>query len=87
MNYLAWIQLLTTLAETVAARKGAAPRELAYLSLLTQASTVVSLTDGDLADLKAKYDAEVASDAPVSPADLDEVAARLKARSERIQQA
>jgi hypothetical protein len=85
MNFLPWLNLLTTMAQVVAEKNGAAPRELAYLSLLTQASTITSLTDGDLAELQAKYEAEVAADTPVTSADLDEIAARLKARSERIQ--
>lgn len=85
MNYLLWLQLLTTLAETVAKQKGSAPRELAYLSLLTSATTLTSLTDSDLTALKAKYEQDVASGAPVTPEELEAIAGRLTARSERIQ--
>lgn len=83
MNYLMWFELVTRLAGVVARESGAAPRELAYLSLLSSGVQTVALTDADLTDLKAKYEAEVGT--PVSVGELDDIAARIAARSARIQ--
>jgi hypothetical protein len=71
----------------VAAEKGTAPRELAYINLLTNATTFVALTDADLTDLLHKYEAEVATDVETTAEELEQIAARIEARGERIQSA
>lgn len=85
MNYVVWAQFVGNLASIIARENGAAPRELAYLGLLTSATTIAALTDSDLSELKAKYEGEVAADTPTTAADLEAIAARIAARSERIQ--
>ncbi len=87
MNWILWTSLVTRLAAIVATQNGAAPRELAYLSLITTATEAFNLTDQDLTALKEKYEQEAAAGAPVTADELDEIAARINARSERIQNA
>lgn len=83
MNYLMWADFVVNLAGVIARENGAAPRELAYLSLLSNAAQTVSLSDTELTELKAKYEAEAGT--PVSTGELDDIAARIAARSARIQ--
>ncbi|HEY0684776.1 MAG TPA: hypothetical protein VGD45_20735 [Steroidobacter sp.] len=85
MNFQLWFQFATSLATIVAQQSGRAPRELAYLQLLTNAATLAAITDEDLTELKARYELEVASDTPTTAADLLAVAERIEARGARIQ--
>jgi hypothetical protein len=85
MNYIVWLNLVTNLAGIVARQSGAAPRELAYLGVLTNAANMVALTDADLAELQAKYATEVANDTPTTASELDAIADRIAARSAEIQ--
>ena len=85
MDFTLWLPLVTNLAGIVARESGVAPRELAYLQFLTNAANLVALTDADLAELKAKYEAEVAADTPTTASDLTELAERIAARSAGIQ--
>lgn len=87
MNPLLLAQFVLDLAGIVAREKGVAPRELAYLSLITKGVDAFSMTDTDLTELKAKYEHEVAAGVPVSPEELEAIADRIKGRSERIQNA
>lgn len=87
MNFELWLQFATSLAAIIAKESGKAPREIAYLQLITSAATLAAITDDDLTELQAKYAAEVASDAPTTAADLLAIAARIEARGERIQAA
>jgi hypothetical protein len=87
MNYLLWLEFITNLAKVVAEQNGAAPRELAYLGLLSRASTVTSLTDADLTELKTKYENEVATNIETSPEELLAIVDRIQARGDRIQNA
>lgn len=84
-NYLIWFSLVTRFASIVAREEGVAPRELAYLSLLTSGVQLMALTSSELAALEAKYEAERGT--PVTVDELAEIEARIKARSERIQSA
>lgn len=86
MNYLLWAQVVARLAMVVAAEKGVAPRELAYLNLLTSATTLAAMTDADLTDLLHKYEAERAANTETTAEELEAIAARIEARGERIQQ-
>lgn len=86
-QYVLWLQLVTGLAAVVAKENGQAPRELAYLELLTKASTLVALTDEDLRALKEKYEYEVANDVPTSAEDLQIIVQRIHERGQRIQSA
>lgn len=83
MQYLEWLNLITRLAGIVAKEQGAAPRELAYLNFLTSGVSLATVTSSELAELEAKYEAERGQ--PIEADSLDELIARLKARSERIQ--
>lgn len=87
LNLLLWAQIVSRLAMVVAAEKGAAPRELAYLNLLTNATTLAAMTDADLTDLLHKYEAERAANAETTAEELEAIAARIEARGERIQSA
>lgn len=87
MNYALWLQLVTNFATIVAKEAGAAPRELAYLALLTNATNMVAMTDADLAELNDKYQAEVTNDTPTDAAELNAIADRIAARSAEIQSA
>lgn len=87
MNFELWLQFATTLATVVAQQSGKAPREIAYLQLLTNAVTLAAITDDDLTDLRAKYEAELAADTPTDSADLLAIAERIEARGARIQSA
>jgi hypothetical protein len=85
MNLFLWANFVSRLASAVAAANGAAPRELAYLSMITNATTIAALTDADLDALRSKYESEVAGGIATTPEELDEIAARIAARGERIQ--
>lgn len=85
MNYLMWAQFIANLANTIAQANGAAPRELMYLGLLTRATTLVSMTDNDLTELKKKYEDEVANNVETSADDLYDIVDRIQARGDRIQ--
>lgn len=85
MNYLAWLGLVTNLASIVAQQKGVAPKELGYLSVLTNAAALTALTDKDLSDLKAKYEAEVAAGTDTSSEELEAIIQRIQARGAAIQ--
>lgn len=87
MNFQLWLQFATSLATIVAQQSGKAPREVAYLQLLTNAVTLAAITDDDLTALKEKYELEVATDTPTTAADLMAVVNRIQARGERIQSA
>lgn len=87
MNFQLWLQFATSLATIVAQQSGKAPREIAYLQLLTNAVTLAAITDEDLTTLKEKYEAEVAADTPTTADDLLAIAERIQARGERIQDA
>jgi hypothetical protein len=87
MNFELWLQFATSLATVIARESGKAPRELAYLQVITNAATLAAITDEDLTDLHAKYAAEVAADTPTTADDLLAIAARIEARGERIQAA
>lgn len=87
MNFELWLQFATSLATVIAQQSGKAPRELAYLQLLTNAATLAAITDDDLTDLEARYAAEVAADTPTTAADLLAIAERIEARGARIQTA
>lgn len=80
MNYLLWFQLLSQVAGVVARENGVAPRELAYLAVLTRLVGSVNATERDLLELRNRYEAEVATDAPVTPQELLDIAARIEAR-------
>lgn len=84
MNFELWLQFATTLATVVAQQSGKAPRELAYLQLLTNAATLAAITDEDLTGLQTKYAAEVAADTPTTAADLLAIAERIEARGAQI---
>lgn len=85
MNYLMWAGFVARLASTIAAANGNAPREVAYLALITNAAAIAAMTDDDLAQLAAKYEAEVAGGVATLPEELEAIAARIHARGERIQ--
>lgn len=85
MDFKLWLSLVTNFAGIVAREAGAAPRELAYLGLLTDATNMVAMTDADLSELEAKYAAEVANDTPTTAGELDALAERIRARSAGIQ--
>lgn len=85
MNYLLWFQLLTRVGLRVASENGAAPRELAYLGTLTKIAGLTATTQKDLEELRDRYEAEVAGGAPVTPTDLEAIAARIEARGAQIQ--
>jgi len=85
MNFELWLQFATSLATVVAQQSGKAPRELAYLQLLTNAATLAAITDDDLAALRTTYEAEVAADYPTTADDLLAIAERIEARGARIQ--
>lgn len=85
-NYLLWAQLITTLANSVAAANGADPRALAYLSLLTLGVRAGTLTDADLDTLKRQIEDDIAQGRPVTREQLDEIDARIQATSDAIQQ-
>lgn len=85
MNYQLWLQFATSLATVIAQQSGKAPREIAYLQLITNAATLAAITDDDLTDLEARYAAEVAADTPTTAGDLLAIAERIEARGERIQ--
>jgi uncharacterized protein YceH (UPF0502 family) len=87
LNLLLWAQIVSRLAMVVAAEKGAAPRELAYLHLLTDATTFAAMTDADLTDLLHKYESERAANVETTADELEQIAARIQARGERIQSA
>jgi hypothetical protein len=87
LNLVLWANIVSRLAMTVAAEKGVAPRELAYLNLLTNATTFAALTDADLTDLLHKYEAERAANVETTAEELEATAARIEARGERIQSA
>lgn len=87
MNYLLWARFVGRLAMVVAAEQGAAPRELAYLNLLTSATTLAALTDADLTDLLHKYETEVAAGIETTAEELEAIAERIQDRGERIQRA
>lgn len=80
-----WAQFATNLVTIIAQQNGNAPRELAYLQLITNATTLAAMTDDDLTGLQAKYELEVASDTPTTPKDLIAIAERIEARGARIQ--
>jgi len=85
MNFQLWLQFATSLATVIAQESGKAPREVAYLQLISSAATLAAITDEDLTELQAKYQAEVTADTPTTAADLLAIAARIEARGERIQ--
>lgn len=85
MNYFLWAQLIANLANTIAQQSGAAPRELLYLGMLTRATTLASMTDSDLTELKEKYESEVANNVETSADELYDIVDRIQARGDRIQ--
>lgn len=85
MNFQLWFQFATSLVTTIAEQTGKAPREIAYLQLLSNAATVAAMTDNDLTELKARYEGEVTADTPTTEADLLAIADRIQARGARIQ--
>lgn len=85
MNYLLWAQFIANLANTIAQANGAAPREMLYLGMLTRATTLASMTESDLAELKQKYENEVANNVETSVDELYDLVDRIQARGERIQ--
>jgi hypothetical protein len=85
MNYLLWAEFISNLAKVIAEQNGAAPRELAYLSILTRVSTITSMADADLTELKSKYDAEVATNVETSADELYDIVDRIQSRGDRIQ--
>lgn len=82
LNVLGFASRLFT---TIARNQGRNDPELAYLDLLGNTALLTGMTEDDLAELKAKYESEVANGTPVTAADLEAIAARIRARSERIQ--
>lgn len=84
MNYLLWAQFVGRLAMVVAAEQGAAPRELAYLNLVTSATTLAALTDADLTLLLHRYESEVAGNVETTAEELEAISERIEARGERI---
>lgn len=85
MNFAIWAEFAAGLINAVAAAAGADERSLRYLSLLSLGARARSLTDQDLAELKTKYEAEVAAGTPVTAAEIDELDARIAAASAKIQ--
>lgn len=85
MNFELWFKFATSLATIIAKESGNAPREVAYLQLISSAATLAAITDDDLTDLEARYAAEVAADTPTTAADLLAIAERIEARGARIQ--
>lgn len=85
MKTLLWLNLVTRMATIVAHENGNAPRELAYLQLLTSLTDLAAVTDADLKALQDKYEAEVAGNIPTSADELRALASRIQARGERIQ--
>ncbi len=54
-NLQPWLQFGTHLMAIIAQRGGRAPREIAYLQLLTNTVALAAMTDEDLTQLRAKY--------------------------------
>lgn len=85
MNWLLWLEFLTTLGGAVARSQGADDRSLRYLSVAGDLARATRASTEDLADLQAKYHEEVANDTPTTASELDAIAERIAARSAGIQ--
>lgn len=85
INWLGWFKFLSNLGLAVAQSEGKDTRAVKYLGVAVQLGDSVVATQDDLAELEAKYAAEVAADTPTTASELDAIAARIKARSDQIQ--
>lgn len=86
IDWSLWLNLATALAGAVARSEGKDERAVRYLGVAAEIGNSVHATNDDLAELQAKYDAEVANDTPTTASELGSIADRIKARSEQIQQ-
>lgn len=82
---LAWLGFFTQLASIVVQKNGNAPKELAYLSVLTNLVALTAKTDADLTELLHKYEKEVADGTETDVEEIDAIIARIEARGARIQ--
>lgn len=85
MNWLLWLEFLTTVGGAVAKSQGADERSVRYLQVAGDLARATQATDADLAELSAKYQEEVANDTPTTASELDAIAERIAARSAEIQ--
>lgn len=83
----AWFQFLTTLGLTIMKENGNAPREMAYLEVLSKGAALLQSGDLQLQALVDKYQQEVAAGTVTTADELRAVVKRIEERGEEIQSA
>ena len=87
MNFALWLNFIKVLATAYATSKGNDVRALGYLRVATGLVTGQHATDVELRALMDEYNGKVANQTPTTPEELQDLDARLAARSTAIQSA
>lgn len=87
MNFALWLTIIDSFASAYATSQGKDVRALGYLRVATSLVTGQQATDSELQALMNEYSAKVANQTPTTAAELQELDARLAARSGAIQSA
>jgi hypothetical protein len=85
MSLLTWLTFVQSLATAYATSQGVDIRALGYLRVATGLVTGQQPTDAELQALMDEYTAKVAGQTPTTAEELQELDARLAARSAAIQ--